>query len=535
MDLLLRERRTRTDGFVEFSDTEISAAAINIGSGPDQTLQLIGRNVAPRHAQLKVDGDKIDIACRSGLRVVVNGKSVASTALAEGDVVELGGHRLQLVAAPAGFDLALELTPNAAVQNRDFASAFVADLSQTWLSKRRPAWLLFVGILAATLLIPLSKFVGDGGQQRPLAHWDQQWSAGPLHPAHQLIAGDNCNACHAVPFHRARDVECTKCHDRTHDHVEKSLAAQADLEHVRCASCHKEHNEPARLIVTANGLCTDCHARPTRFAAITTLEPVTGFSMTAHPKFAAYLLRSVRRPGAAGLVLDWRYEPSPIGGARESSNLKFPHDVHLDGSKVRRTDDGKALGCGDCHRLAPDKEHFLPITMEAHCRACHDLKFDPRDPTRELPHGQPTEAILAIEGHYLRKFGDPNLATDAIVRRRLPDRPNDEERCTESAFACAMRKTRDESVNQFTIRGCVTCHVVEDTHDSDIYNRFQVYPIRLVGDYLPKAHFDHMRHLTQRDKTGDDACVSCHDARKSKDSADLHIPDIDTLCGLPFG
>ena len=300
MDLLLRERRTRTDGFVEFSDTEISAAAINIGSGPDQTLQLIGRNVAPRHAQLKVDGDKIGIACRSGLRVVVNGKSVASAALAEGDVVELGGHRLQLVAAPAGFDLALELTPNAAVQSRDFASAFVADLAQTWLSKRRPAWLLFVGILAATLLIPLSKFVGDGGQQRPLAHWDQQWSAGPLHPAHKLIAGDNCNACHAVPFHRARDVECTKCHDRTRDHVEKSLAARVDLEHVRCASCHKEHNEPARLIVTANGLCTDCHARPTRFAAITTLEPVTGFSMTAHPKFAAYLLRSVRRPGCGG-------------------------------------------------------------------------------------------------------------------------------------------------------------------------------------------------------------------------------------------
>ena len=50
MDVLLRERRTRADGFVEFSDTEISAAAVDIGSGPDQTLQLIGRNVAPRHA-----------------------------------------------------------------------------------------------------------------------------------------------------------------------------------------------------------------------------------------------------------------------------------------------------------------------------------------------------------------------------------------------------------------------------------------------------------------------------------------------------
>ncbi|HEY6597814.1 MAG TPA: hypothetical protein VIZ30_00780, partial [Pseudomonadales bacterium] len=490
-----------------------------------------GRNVAPRHAQLSGSGDRVDIACRRGLRVVVNDKSVRSAHLTEGDVVELDGHRLQVVAAPAGFDLALELTPNMAVKSRDFASAFVNELEQTWLSKRRPAWLLFVVILASTLLLPLSKFVGDGGKDRPLAHWDEQWSTGPLLPAHALAVGDDCNACHAVPFQRVRDEECSKCHERTHDHIETALAARADLGHTRCASCHKEHNVPSHMIVSADTLCTDCHAQPEQFAAIRTLQKATGFSTVTHPKFDAYLLRSTRSPGAPGLVLDWRYEAVSIDGARESSNLKFPHDVHLDPNKVRSTDDGAAIGCADCHRLSSDNEHFQPVTMELHCRSCHDLKFDPTDPTRELPHGQPTEAILAIEGHYLRKFGDPNLAAATLDRRRLPDRPNKEERCTDSAFACAMRKTRDEAANQFTLRGCVTCHVVEDTNDSDIFNRFQVHPIRLVSDYLPKARFDHVPHLTQRDKTGDDACVTCHDARKSKDSADLHIPDIDKCAG----
>src|SRR4029453_13554200 len=105
-------------------------------------------------------------------------------------------------------------------------------------------------------------------------------------------------------------------------------------------------------------------------------------------------------------------------------NLKFPHDVHLDASKVRKPSDSAALGCSDCHGLTADKEHFLPVTMVGHCLSCHDLKFDPKDPTRELPHGQPTEAILAIEGHYLRKFGDPNIGARVETTRRLPDRPN---------------------------------------------------------------------------------------------------------------
>ena len=528
MDVLLRERRTRADGFVEYSDTEVGVPALNLGSAPDQTLQLIGRQVAPRHAQITPSGAAVRIACRGGLRILVNGKSVRTATLQVGDVLELDGHRLQLLPPPAGFDLALEITPNAAVQSSDFASAFRTELEQTWLSKRLTAWVLFALVLSLTLLLPLGELVWHEGEaKRAWVSADAQWSTGPLLAAHQLAIGDYCNACHTVPFVHVRDAQCTACHDHTNDHIEAASATKAGLEHTRCATCHQEHNEPPLLIVSSNALCTDCHATPERFAPIKKLDTTRGFAVATHPSFVASLLRSSQRPGGTGLVFDWRLEPSAIAGARESSNLKFPHDVHLDRSKVRRISDSGALGCADCHVLTPDKEHFLPVTMETHCRSCHDLKFDPTDPTRELPHGQPTEAILTIEGHYLRKFGDPNIGPTSESKRRLPDRPNEDERCTDSAFACAMRKTRDEALSQFTLRGCVTCHIVEDTKGSDLYSRFQVYPIRLVSDYLPMARFNHVSHLTQKDKTGDAACASCHQAEHSSKSDDLLIPDID--------
>ena len=528
MDVLLRERRTRADGFVEYQDAEISASTVNLGSAPDQTIQLLGRTIAPRHAQIRLSGTEASVSCRRGLQILVNGESKRAATLKLGDVMELGGHRLQVLTPPGGFDLALELAQNTAAQASDFAAAFRTELEQTWLSKRRVAWGLFVLILAATLLVPLSQVVWkQGAVHRPWSPADAQWDPGQLLPAHQLAVGDDCNACHAVPFVRVRDQECIVCHDRTADHIEAKRSSQAGLEHTRCASCHQEHHEPPHLVVSSDSLCSDCHSQPERFSSIRTLAAATGFSLDTHPKFDARLLRSENRSGATGLMFDWRFETTPIEGARESSNLKFPHDVHLDASKVRKPSDSSALGCADCHVLTADKEHFLPVTMVGHCRSCHDLKFDPKDPTRELPHGQPTEAILAIEGHYLRKFGDPNIGAGVETTRRLPDRPNSEQRCTDTAFVCAMRMTRDEAVNQFTRRGCVTCHLVDDTRSDDMYSRFQVYPIRLVTDYLPMARFNHASHLTQKDATGDAACASCHDAAHSAKSDDLLIPDID--------
>src|SRR5512139_2390026 len=183
MEVLLRERRARGDGFVEYNDAEVSAASINIGSAPDQTLQLIGRDIAPQHAQIKLSGPHAGITCRRGSHVIVNGKKVRSALLQQGDQIELDGHHLRLVEPPTGFDLALEITPNTAVQSSDFASAFRTDLAQTWLSKRVAAWSLFVLVLTLTLALPLGELVWHPGKaNRPWSPADAQWSTGALLP-----------------------------------------------------------------------------------------------------------------------------------------------------------------------------------------------------------------------------------------------------------------------------------------------------------------------------------------------------------------
>lgn len=529
MNVLLRERRARADGIDEYLDTEVDTASIDVGSGPDQTLQLIGSRIAARHARITLDGTQARVTCRRGRRVLVNGVHVRTAKLLSGDVVEIDGNRLTLAPPPAGFDFALEITRNAAAQSRDFAGAFRIDLAQTWLSKRRAAWLLFALIAAFALLLPLGQLVWDSNPaQRPWSPADAQWSTGPLHPAHQLAIGDDCGACHAEPFERVRDAQCTACHDHTHDHVDAALATNLGFEHTRCATCHREHNSPQRLVDSSVRTCTQCHGTPSHDSTPTVeLTRATGFSVESHPAFRAYLLRASQRNIGTGLVFDWHYAATSIADGREASNLKFPHDVHLDPDKVKNGNDSAPLGCADCHALAADDEHFEPVTMERHCASCHDLKFDTTDPTRELPHAAPAEAILAIEGHYLRKFGDPNLGAQTDPKRRVPDRAREGQRCVDSVFACAMRATRDEALNQFTQRGCITCHRVDDAGGDDIYNRFQVYPVRLVSDYLPAAHFNHVSHLTQKGATGDAACASCHAAAKSSDSADLMIPDID--------
>ncbi len=532
MDVLLRERRARPDGIDEYVDTEVNTASIDVGSAPDQTIQLIGRGIAARHARITLDGTAARVTCRRGQRVLVNGARVRAATLRSDDILELDGNRLTLMTPPAGFDLALQITRNAAAHSSDFAGAFRTDIEQTWLSKRRAAWALFVLIASVALLLPLGQLVWKSEPaQRPWSPADAQWTTGPLHPAHQLVIGNDCGACHAVPFARVADAQCTACHDRTHDHIDAALAKDAGFEHTRCATCHREHNSPPHLVDSSERTCTQCHGAPSlsssQSAPIAELGRVTGFSVASHPAFRVYLLRASQRSIGTGLMFDWNVQPTPIANARESSHLKFPHDVHLDADKVKRVNDSAPLGCADCHVPTQDNEHFEPVTMQRHCASCHDLKFDSTDPTRELPHGQPAEAILAIEGHYLRKFGDPDIGAQTDPKRRVPDRARQHKPCTESAFACAMRATREEALNQFTRRGCITCHVVDDTGDDDIYNRFQVYPVRLVNDYLPAAHFNHTSHLTQKDAAGDAACGSCHAAAKSSDSADLMIPDID--------
>jgi predicted CXXCH cytochrome family protein len=520
VQILLRELIPTGTAGGTYRDREIDTAEVTLGSGADCTVQVFGSTVRRRHATLRPAGDGFDLACKRGATVLVNGTPARSGHLAPGTTVELEGARLRVATPPPGFAGALEFEPQSEVSARAFEAAFVTDLEQTRLARRTPAWILGLGLLAIGLLIPW--FVPLDS----LPWWtsDEVWSSGPLLPAHAVAVGNDCGACHEQPFQRVQDTACTECHRDVTDHAPAPLQSHVGLDGIRCASCHKEHNTPVHITITADALCTDCHAAPdwpdNRLAA------ASGFTEATHPAFAVDLLASTHEPRGTGFAYRWNWQSSPLADAEDPSNLKYPHDVHLDPGKVQHQVTGQALGCGDCHTLQADGEHFAPIRMEQHCRACHDLKFDRAAPDRELPHANPSEALLVMEGHYMRLYADPDARQPTRERRRLPDRTRDTDRCDGPAYQCARERTAREAENQFTVRGCVTCHEVTVHDTDDLLGRYQVAPVRLTPDFFTAAHFDHRAHFTQRDATGDAACLTCHEADGSTASTDVLMPDI---------
>jgi predicted CXXCH cytochrome family protein len=531
MDVLLRELREGPDGIAEYYDTEIATERITLGSSPDQNIQLLGRGIAREHAVILLSRGELALECRRGELLRINGKKRASSKLKVGDLIELAGHRLRIAEAPPGFAVAIELQTSDVVDASAFESAFRTDLSQTWLGKRTSAWVGVGAVLLFGLVLPLMVMSVHHAGGKSVPKWmlgDEFWNSGPLHQVHQQAIGDRCDTCHEKLFQRVQDSACQECHRTTHDHVEAPRLAMTELGPTpRCATCHREHNEPSNFMVNSSDtMCVDCHGEPEHGFGQIKMGPVLGFGPKTHPEFKPELLVAVTVKAGAGFAYDWKPLVVELDKAKERSNLKFSHQQHLDPDRVLRRGDSKPMNCADCHRLEQDGEHFQPIEMEEQCSSCHELTFDPSSPDRQLPHGKPREVVLTLQDYFTRKFADPNADRDTRDRRRLPGREDDTDDCTDSALACANLAARKEIESQFTRRGCVGCHGVIDTQAPTLVDRFQVIPIRFARDYFPDNRFDHRSHQIQGKLTGDDACMSCHAAKKSKDSTDLMVPGL---------
>src|SRR5690606_12399969 len=83
-----------------------------------------------------------------------------------------------------------------------------------------------------------------------------------------------------------------------------------------------------------------------------------------------------------------------------------------------------------------------------------------------------------------------------------------------------------EAERQFSQRGCVTCHQVDQMPGAEGVERWQVLPVRLNDDWYSAARFDHQSHLTQAKQRGDALCLSCHKADSSSDSSDILMPTL---------
>lgn len=526
MQLLLRKSTVNSQGQSEFSDIELGADSIAIGSAPDCGLQLLGAQIRARHAVIRSHAGGARVEAERGCEFEHNGARVGRAALTVGDTLAFGDHRLTVLAPPRGFDLALEWHPGAA-DGRYLATAYRTSLGETRLRPRALAWVLALAVLLLAGALPLASYFlrqhAEPAAIAPLpvalATADSFWSSGPLHTAHRAALGDRCESCHAKPFEAVQDSTCQSCHKNAMAHVPAPHPDHAKFDGLRCASCHQEHEEPSTLVVRQDSLCVDCHRDRN--------TPVRGFAADQHPAFRLSLLQPDVRKMQDSFALSWSRARVPAApGLQENSHLKFSHQLHLNGDKVRPQGGGAALQCGSCHTLSADREHFEPITMEKSCSSCHDLSFDPSRPQQQLPHGDAAAVYEVLEAHFISRAFGLERRSEAPQRRR-PGHDTAGEACKNDA-ACAKAQAEREAVRQFTQRGCVTCHAVETFASSDPRMRWQVLPVRLTGDWFPAARFNHQVHLRQGNAQGDAACVTCHQAETSQSSSDILMPALDT-------
>lgn len=470
MQILIRFITKNAAGGVEHNDRLVESSSITIGRATDQTLHLRDKRVRLHHAKIELHNGQARITTSAPSSVAINGRSQTEALLQVDDVVEIGSNKLRVIdpEGAADFALTFELSDTASGEH------LVGDWSEStsgiggW-SKRRLSWTVALLVLVGAAILPSLKLISPSVLQ-----------AGPIHSAHAPTAGE-CSACHVRAFERVPDSACVECHTVSR-HVVAS--EQAVLGTTRCASCHLEHNEPQQLVNQHQGLCTDCHTDATDF-------------LTAHPEFEP--LQSMQN---------------------ESSNLRFDHAVHLDTAGIVTPDGRRVLECAECHIEDPGGARMQPISMVDHCSGCHTLAFDPDDPSRVVPHGDPEAVVQSLVEYYSARLlgADPEATGQRVRRPGQSLSREDRDRVAAEARVQALAVAGD----LFERRACATCHEVSrDAANESV--PWLVAPVVLTDVFLPQANFTHAAHRTEIS-----SCDNCHEASVSTSATDLLIPDLDS-------
>ncbi|MGQ0384742.1 MAG: cytochrome c3 family protein [Gammaproteobacteria bacterium] len=499
MRVLIRFLRRGQAGAVEAKERLFDGEAVTLGRSTDQTLHLKDRRVALRHARIAMRGGTPVISSRAEGGLVVNDMLCREAALQPGDEIRLGANVLRVFDPPAGVDLAFsfELDAGTAAESGGLDRKRLDFWALSW--RRGPiGWTLAIATLLLSLLIPASGLMDEGWQDRLRSNAlpdDGFWLSGPLSSAHHNV-GWRCETCHEEPFRRVANTACVDCHAGVGRHFAAD-GPQTELDTMRCAGCHAEHNTPAMLVRRDDALCADCHADIGAIAgALAQTENAADFH-DAHPEFRLA-------------------DPEP-------QRLKFPHDVHLDEAGIDGPEGSKVtMACGDCHRPEADGGRMQPVTMEAHCAGCHRLDFDPAYPDAVVPHTDATTVLRRLIEYYSRSFLEryPDPKATALPARpvRVPGRVTDareRERLLQLARERAFAVARD----LFERRTCHDCHEISATGDAE--DPWKVEPAKLTAVWMPAARFNHARHATALSD-----CGLCHDAAQSKTADDVLMPKI---------
>jgi hypothetical protein len=516
MRVLIRHVVRRPGGVVERSDQVFDGETLTVGRATDQTISIPNKGLPLEHSEILAKGKHLSIRANPGCVMFVNGEQVDHSRLAPGDLIEIGSHRLMVSDPTDTYEQVILVEPGAEEEDEvPLSSQMVTQLEKTGLGKRKFSWISSVAILVLCLVIPAFGLVNDdlASMLRATPISDGQWDSGPLHASHQAI-GDDCSACHGTPFQMVPDEKCVACHAVVEHHVDVAAHKLPDLEETRCASCHKEHNEPTALVRQDQAHCVDCHGDLASSLAggKSDLRDASDFGED-HPEFRVTMFKPV------GAGRDTTWETVRVGldekGLREQSNLKFPHAVHLDPKGIRTTfgavsqaagNDRVVMVCSDCHRPDPSGAYMETVTMEAHCASCHKLQFDARAPDREVPHGNPDVVVRTLQEFYARLYLLNQVAPVGAPPTRAARRPGSVSLPPEGRslmLSWAQTQAHEAAADLFERRVCKDCHVVSIKADPAHLSPWQVNPVRLTRVWLPKSFFEHDQHETYD-------CMRCH-------------------------
>jgi len=446
---------------------------------------------------------RLKVSAKGGF-FTLRGKKFKSKTLRIGDELNAGFYTVSTSQGQSPDDVCLVITRNPILPACERSAMTFA---QTGLSMRFWSYSLLILMLVGMFLLPFLDTLGAAPfadtSVQPLVPTERFWSAGPLHSAHVTAGIENdCKACHSQAFEVIPDSACLACHDQINEHVALTSSNSPHFLDSSCASCHIEHMEPSYLVNRSSKLCVDCHGKLQDWAP--EMPIASKFSAFGHPEFRASVWEY---DAASDAAAQWKLLKPASGATQtvsEQSNLKFPHDTHMNAEKMATDNNGVGLACVNCHEINPVDGGVRVISMETHCQSCHELTYDLDDPALLLPHGPERQVVAELESHFYRKS-------------------------RASKTFDARERVRKEAEHQFSDSGCVTCHVVKEYPENPIENRWQVVPVRISQDWYPAASFNHTAHMSAPGISSDsNSCIACHAADKSHDSSDILMPQKET-------